>query len=57
MIKLLRSPRIDSKELIPPGYVAYSYSVPSPYRLFKNSSTGKGEEMSIHGTLKGSNIV
>jgi hypothetical protein len=46
---LLRSPRIDSKEPIPPGCVAwragtitlfYSYSVPSPHRFFKNSSSG-----------------
>jgi hypothetical protein len=44
IFKLLRIPRIDSKKLIPPGYGGpvrqpYSYSVPSPYRLFKNSST------------------
>ncbi len=47
IFKLLRSPRIDSKGPIPPGCVAwragtttlYSYSVPSPHRLFKNSST------------------
>ncbi len=46
IFKLLRSLRIDSKEPIPPGCVAlrastkpYSYSVPSPQRLFKNSST------------------
>jgi hypothetical protein len=46
--KGLRSPRINSKESIPPAYVAwrastttlYSYSLPSPHRLFKNSSTG-----------------
>jgi hypothetical protein len=38
---LLRSRRIDSKEPIPPGCERqpYSYSVPSPHRLFKNSST------------------
>jgi hypothetical protein len=35
---------MDAKESIPPAYVAwragtqpYSYSVPSPHRLFKNS--------------------
>ncbi len=46
LLKVLRSPRIDSKEPIPPGCVAwragtkpYSYSVPSPHRLFKNFST------------------
>ncbi len=46
IFKHLRSPRIDSKETIPLGYVAYgpvrqpySYSVASPHRLFKNSST------------------
>ncbi len=41
-------PGINSKEWIPPAYVAwragtitgYSYSVPSPHRLFKNSSSG-----------------
>jgi hypothetical protein len=40
------SPGIDSKESNPPAYVAwragttpYSYSVPSPHRLFKNSSS------------------
>ncbi len=45
--KLLRSLGIDSKESIPLAYVAWrrydnpiSYSVPSPHRLFKNSSTG-----------------
>ncbi len=44
--KLLRIPRIDYKEPIPPGHVAwrpvrqpYSYSLPSPHRLFYNSST------------------
>ncbi len=42
----IRSPRIDSKEPIPPSCVAWragtttlSYSVASPHRLFKNSST------------------
>ncbi len=40
----LRSPRIDSKEPIPmlpggPVRQPYSYSVPSPHRRFKNSST------------------
>ncbi len=47
IFKLLRSPRIDSKEQTPPGCVTwrasirqpYSYSVPSPHRLFKNSDT------------------
>jgi hypothetical protein len=40
ILKLLRSPRIDSKELIPSDCVRQpdSYSVPSPHRLFKNSS-------------------
>ncbi len=42
----LKSPGIGSEESIPPAYVAwrplrqpYSYSVPSPHRLFKNFST------------------
>ncbi len=42
IFKLLRSPGIYSKESIPPAHVAgrggtttYSYSVPSPHRLFK----------------------
>jgi hypothetical protein len=44
----LRSPRIDSTEPIPPDCLAwrggpvrqpFPYSVPSPHRLFKNSST------------------
>jgi hypothetical protein len=43
----LRSPKIDFKESIPPAYVAWQagttnlflYSIPIPYRLFKNSST------------------
>jgi hypothetical protein len=42
ILKLFRSPGIDSKELISPAYVAcravrqsYSYSVSSPHRLFK----------------------
>ncbi len=48
IFKLLRSSRIDSKEPIPPGCVAwcggparqsYFYSVRCPHRLFKNSST------------------
>jgi hypothetical protein len=41
-----KDPSIDSKEPIPSGFVAwragtttYSYSVPSPHTLFKNSST------------------
>jgi hypothetical protein len=43
IFKLLRSTGIDSKESIPPAYVVwranttalfYSYSVPSPHRLF-----------------------
>jgi hypothetical protein len=42
LLKLLRSPGIDSNESIPPAYLAsragtttlYSYSVPSPHRLF-----------------------
>ncbi len=45
----LRSARIDSKESITPAYVAwrtvrqpYSYPVPSPQRLFNNSSTVYG---------------
>ncbi len=44
--KVLRSPRIDSTWPITPGFVAWqagmttlSYSVPSPHRLFKISST------------------
>ncbi len=48
IFKLLWSPGIDSKEWIPPAYVAwragtitYFYSVPSHHRLFKNSSTGR----------------
>jgi hypothetical protein len=48
IVKLLRSPGINSKASIPPAYVAwrastrypYSYSVRSPHRLSKNSSTG-----------------
>ncbi len=46
IFQLLRSSGIDSKESIPPAYVAWragvttlSYSVPSPHRLFKNYST------------------
>ncbi len=46
IFKLLRGPRTDSREPIPLGCVAwraspttFSYSVPSPRRLFKNSST------------------
>jgi hypothetical protein len=44
IFKLLRGSGIDSKESIPPAYVAWragkitlSYSVPSPHNLFKNS--------------------
>ncbi len=43
IFKRLWSPGIDSKEWIPAAYVAwraYSSSVPSPHRLFKNSSSG-----------------
>ncbi len=47
IFKLLGSLTMDSKKSIPPAYVAgrpvrqpYSYSVPSPNRLFKNFSTG-----------------
>ncbi len=46
IFKLLRRSRIDSKKPIPPGCVAWRagtttlfYSVPSPHRLFKNTST------------------
>ncbi len=47
IFKILRSPGIDSKESIPPAYVAWRAgtitlslcSVPSPHRLFKNSSS------------------
>ncbi len=49
IFKLLWSPGIGSKEPIPPAYLAWcvgpngnpipSYSVPSPHRLFKNTST------------------
>ncbi len=46
IFKRLWSPEIDSKASIPPAYVAWragtiilSYSVPSPHRLFKNSSS------------------
>jgi hypothetical protein len=46
IFKRLRSSRIDSKEPIPPGCEAWraarqpsSYSVPSPLRLLKNSTT------------------
>ncbi len=55
IFKLLRSSEIDSNESILPVYVAwragtitlYSYSVPSPHRLFKNSSTV------VYGTKSG----
>jgi len=47
ILKLLGSLTMDSKKSIPPAYVAgrpvrqlYSYSVPSPNRLFKNFRTG-----------------
>jgi hypothetical protein len=48
IFKLLWSPEIDSEESIPKAYVAWRagtrtlflYSVLSPHRLFKNSSTG-----------------
>ncbi len=47
IFKLLRGPGIDSKESIPPAYIAWRagtttlflYLVPSPLRLFKNSNT------------------
>jgi hypothetical protein len=54
-LNFLMNPRIDSKEPFPPGCVAwrgttggpvrqpYSYSVSSPHRLLKNSSTACGE--------------
>jgi hypothetical protein len=55
IFKLLRSPRIDSKESIPPAYVArravrqtYLYSVPSPHRLFVNLLRSTGID-SQHG--------
>ncbi len=38
-LKLLRSPGIDSKESILPVWQPCSYLVPSPHRLFINSST------------------
>jgi hypothetical protein len=49
IFKLLRSTRIDSKEPIPPRCMCpggpvqqpFSYSVPRPHGLFKNSSTGR----------------
>ncbi len=47
IFKRLRSPGIDSKELIPPAYVAWRAGTitlfllgfPSPHRLFKNSTS------------------
>ncbi len=55
IFKRLWSPGIDSKEWIPPAYVAwragtipYSNSVPSPYRLFKNSNSGFWTHISKH---------
>jgi hypothetical protein len=47
IFKLLRSPGIESATLcsLAGRYynpIPYSYSVPSPYRLFRNSSTGRG---------------
>jgi hypothetical protein len=50
------SPGIDSKEWIPPAYEAWRagtitlflYSVPSPNRLFKNSSSDLGKRNTIH---------
>ncbi len=51
-IKLLRSLGIDSKESIPPACVAWrpgtTYSVPRPHRLFKNSSSGFKEHLSLY---------
>jgi hypothetical protein len=52
--KYLWGPRIDSKEWIPPAYGAwwagtitlFLYSVPSPHRLFKNSSSAS--QKSLH---------
>ncbi len=48
IFKLLRSPGIDSKELIPPAYVAWGAGtktpflpVSCPHRLFENSITEK----------------
>ncbi len=64
IFKFLRSPGIDSKESIPPVYVAgragtttFSYSVPSPHRLFKNSCTRDQEGIGVwdwgqHSTKK-----
>ncbi len=43
IFKLYRSPRIDSKESIPPAHVAWragTTTVPSPHSWFKNSSSG-----------------
>ncbi len=46
IFKLLRSPRIDSKESIPPAYVAWRAGTPillllgsQPHKIVKNSST------------------
>ncbi len=67
IVKLLRSPRIDSKESILPAYVAWRAGTTTlfllssyPHRLFKNSSTGcKAGGMnsleSIPGLLKSLN--
>jgi hypothetical protein len=44
ILKLLRSPRIDSKESIPPAFAAWRAGTTTrflaPNRLLKNSSTG-----------------
>jgi hypothetical protein len=56
IFKLLRSPRIDSKEPIPLGCVAWRagtttlllFGSYSPQRVFKNSSTGKQFQASKH---------
>ncbi len=64
-LKLLRSPRIDSKEPIPAGCVAsqagkvkqpYSYLVPSPHRLSKNSSTVLSDPL-LHVGIKETSII
>jgi hypothetical protein len=54
IFKRLWSPGINSKELIPPAYVAWractitSYLVPSPHRLFKNSSSAYSVELGLN---------
>jgi hypothetical protein len=62
IFKRLLGPGIDSKERIPPAYVAWragaiTLFLLGPHRLFKNSSSGSGQESRMEEIYLGPHFV